>query len=188
MSKPTPVIQPPPPNVTVEDVLPPPILPSIRSTSPDGNYRLEVASMDNDNRGLRIVDSTTGEFEWVIDETFHPPGLTRGWSENSRFAAVETHTHYYADFIIIDTNDFSSVRLSIKDNFDLFSGYFPYEHTGYGSENYLIFDKWLDDSILQLSFETGTATGVSHGTFQYNAVNNRVSNFEYHEGRFTHQN
>jgi len=138
--------------------------------------------MDNDNRGLRIVDSTTGEFEWVFDGVFFGGG--REWSPNGRFTAIEIQSTFYVDFIIVDTNDFSSIRLSIKDDFDLFSGHFPYEHAP--NEHYLMFDKWLNDSIMQMRFVTGI--GPHHGTFQYNAVNNRVLNFEYHEGAFTHQN
>jgi len=146
-------------------------------TSPDGNYRLELVDRDN---GLRIVDLATGEFEWVADEYFYG-GLIRAWSEDSRFALIELQSTFFVDFVIVDTNDFSSVRLSIKESFDLFSGYFPYEHAQF--ENYLGFDKWIDGSILQLSFNTETSgQGPFHGTFQYNAVNNRVSNFEYREG------
>jgi len=53
-SKPTPVVQPPPPNVTEEDVLPPSPQPPIISTSPDGNYQLEIDGWDNLNRGARM--------------------------------------------------------------------------------------------------------------------------------------
>ncbi|MCL2838734.1 MAG: hypothetical protein FWE04_06695 [Oscillospiraceae bacterium] len=158
------------------DPPPPPSSPRIVSTSPNGNYRLEVASMDIRDGRWHVVDSTTDELKLVIEEIFY--GGVIGWSPNSRFAVIETHSTFYVDTIVVDTNDFSSIRLSIKDDFDLFSNHFPYEHAP--NEHYLMFVEWVDDSIMQMRFVTGI--GPHHGTFHYNAVNGRVSNFEYHEG------
>jgi len=175
-----------PPDSREEVVLPPPDLPPplrtppIISTSPDGNYQLEIDGWDNGNREARIVDLTTGEVEWFIDDELTSASMARIWSPSGRFAVIEIHWHYFIDFVIVDTNDFSSVRLSIKESFDLFSEYFPYEHAPF--ENFLRFDKWIDNSILQMRFVTITTTGAFHGTFHYDAINSRVSNFEYREG------
>ena len=149
-------------------------------TSPNENYLLETVKMENGNSGLRIVDLITGEFELVTEDRLYGGGIW--WSESNRFAVIECQSTFYVDFVIVDTNDLSNVRLSINDNFNLFSTYFPYEHAS-GGEQYLGFIKWIDDSILQMQFECSPAIGGTyHGEFQYDTIDNTIRNFEFQEG------
>ena len=175
-STPTPTPEP------TEDIVLPTAAPSYTiSTSPDEKYELEVVNTDDNNKELFINDLTTSESVLVTEDMSYCGEVL--WSENNRFIAIERQSTFYVDFIIVDTNDLSSVNLSIKDNFDLFSDCFPYEYPS--SEAYLKVDKWLDDSILQMGFLCDTTDGIISGKFQYDAVNDTVSNFEYWEGSET---
>ena len=145
--------------------------------SPDTKYIAETYGVNKNitaggfypSREIRIRELTTNQIVWSMMGSY---GSDFFWTTDSRYLAFSFTARIYADTIIVDTKDFTSVMVpipkQIEENMQEFR-----------PDIYLYAKEWMEDRKLLINFTyTGKDSTEYSGSFIYDLTTGLISTYQ----------
>ncbi|EHQ89169.1 hypothetical protein [Desulfosporosinus youngiae] len=147
-------------------------------TSPDGKLRIESVGMYMDGpsglhalKEMRIINTSTCDVLWSRDSNLTNEFL---WSEDSRFVTAGYAGRLWRQTDIVDTKDYSVIKIPIVDDILKTAPDISKPNDGY----YITVFKatgWLNPSTVSIQFELRTNNDkVVFGEYEYDVINNKM--------------
>ena len=147
------------------------------AVSPDSKYIAETYGINKNitaaglypSREIRIRELATDQIVWSMTGGY---GCNLLWTSDSRYLAVSYSARIYAETVIVDTKDYTTVMVPIPEQIEE-------NMQEFRPDVYLYAKEWTEDGRLLIDYRyTGEDSMEYYGTFSYEQSTGDIKEFQ----------